>query len=38
MAGNKSAVWHILLLDFILVAQRIERLGFTYRKGRVVVS
>ncbi|HUD06813.1 MAG TPA: hypothetical protein VMR34_02905 [Candidatus Saccharimonadales bacterium] len=37
MAGYTSAIWHHILTDFILVAQRLEELGFTYHKGKVII-
>jgi hypothetical protein len=38
MAGYTSAIWHTVLLDFILVAQKLEQLGFTYHKVKVVIN
>jgi hypothetical protein len=37
MAGDESLNWHPSLADFILVGQRLERLGFTYYNGSVSV-
>ena len=37
LAGYMSRVRHTILLDFILVAQRLEQLGFTYHKGKILV-
>ena len=37
MAGDESLNWHPSLSDFILVGQRLERLGFTYYKGTVAI-
>jgi hypothetical protein len=37
MAGHTSRVGNPFLLDFILVAQRLEQLGFTYFKGKVII-
>lgn len=37
MAGDESLNWHPLLGDFILVGQKLEKLGFTYFKGKVIV-
>ena len=37
MAGNESLNWHPLIADFILVARKLEQLGFVYNKGSVIV-
>lgn len=37
MTGSKSHGWHPLLSDFILLGQKLEKLGFTYFKGTVTV-
>jgi hypothetical protein len=37
MAGDGSLSWHPLVADLILVGQRLERLGFVYSKGKVIV-
>ncbi len=29
--------WHPLLVDFVLVGQKLEQLGFTYHKGEVII-
>jgi len=29
--------WEPLLADFILLANRLEQLGFTYLKGKVII-
>jgi hypothetical protein len=36
LAGDKSLSWHSLIEDFILVGQKLEKLGFTYCRGRVI--
>ena len=38
LAGDESATRHTLFLEYILVAQKLEQLGFTYYKGKVTVS
>ena len=38
MAGDGSDGGNTLLADFILFAQKLEQLGFTYSQGRVAVS
>jgi hypothetical protein len=37
LAGDESLNWHHLVADFILVGQRLERLGFIYHRGTVIV-
>lgn len=37
MAGRESRGGNTLLTDFILFAQRLEGLGFTYHKGKVMI-
>jgi hypothetical protein len=37
MAGYESATRNTIFLDYILVAQKLEQLGFTYYKGTVAV-
>jgi hypothetical protein len=37
LAGDESAIWHTLFKDFILVAQKLEKLGFKYYNGKVVI-
>jgi hypothetical protein len=37
LAGDESRVWHTHLEDFILVAQKLEGLGFIYNNGSVTV-
>lgn len=37
MAGTESLSWHPFLADFILVGQKLEQLGFTHHKGRVIL-
>lgn len=38
MAGDESRVGDPILADFILVAQKLEQLGFTYTLGRVILT
>lgn len=37
MAGCESDGWHPLVEDFILVARKLEQLGFIYSQGNVIV-
>lgn len=37
MAGYMVRGGNTLLSDFILVAQKLEQLGFTYHNGQVIV-
>jgi hypothetical protein len=37
MAGGKSLNWHPLIEDFILVARKLEKLGFIYHRRSVMV-
>jgi hypothetical protein len=37
MAGCESLAWHPLVEDFILVARKLEKLGFIYNRGKVVI-
>lgn len=37
MAGSKYDGWHPLVRDFILVGRKLEKLGFIYSKGGVIV-
>jgi hypothetical protein len=37
MAGDESAIWHTLLRDFLIVANKLEELGFVYYRGNVVI-
>jgi hypothetical protein len=38
MAGYESATRHTIFLDYILIAQKLEQLGFTYYKGKVTIA
>lgn len=39
MAGRESLNWHPLVEDFVLVGQKLERLGFMYSKcGAIVIE
>jgi hypothetical protein len=38
LARDESAIWHTLLVDFLLVAEKLNELGFTYCNGKVVVA
>jgi hypothetical protein len=38
MAGDKSDRWHPLVTDFILVGRKLERLGFIYHDGTVIIT
>jgi hypothetical protein len=37
MAGCESGGGNTLLADFILFCQKLEKLGFTYHQGKVMV-
>lgn len=37
MAGSTSRVGNPFLSDFILIGQKLEKLGFTYYKSKVTV-
>ena len=37
LAGSTGSVGNPLIADFILVGQRLEKLGFTYYKGKVTI-
>ena len=37
MAGYLSDAGNPFLADFILVGQKLEQLGFTYYKGKVII-
>ena len=37
LAGYRGSAGNPILADFILVAQKLEQLGFTYHKGKVVI-
>ena len=37
LARDESLSWHPLLTDFILVGQKLEKLGFVYNKSSVIV-
>lgn len=37
MAGGESLNWHPLVEDFLIVGRKLEKLGFVYSKGKVVV-
>lgn len=37
LAGRESDGWHPLVEDFMLVGQRLERLGFVYNNGDVLI-
>jgi len=37
LAGDESLNWHPLVEDFILLGRKLEKLGFVYSKGRVIV-
>jgi len=37
VAGCESLSWHPLVADFFLVGRKLEKLDFTYYKGRVMV-
>jgi hypothetical protein len=38
LAGDESDGWHPLLEDFIFVARKLEKLGFVYHRGNVIVT
>ncbi len=37
LAGSESDGWHPLVEDFILIARKLEKLGFIHSKGEVVI-
>lgn len=37
LAGGESLNWHPLLADFILLARKLEKLGFVYHRQNVSV-
>jgi hypothetical protein len=37
LAGDESLNWHPLVSDFILVGQKLEKLGSMYHKGYVMM-
>ena len=38
LAGREPLSWHPLVEDFILVARKLEKLGFVYNKGNVIIE
>jgi len=38
MAGGESDGWHPLVEDFIIAATKLEKLGFIYDNGKVIVT
>jgi hypothetical protein len=37
LAGDESDGWHPLVEDFIVLGKKLEKLGFVYHKGEVIV-
>ena len=37
LAGHEPAARHTILKDFLLVAQKLEQLGFTYYDGKITI-
>ncbi len=37
LAGDEPTIWHTILEDFVLVAQKLEKLGFIYCNGEVII-
>lgn len=37
LAGDESAIWRTILKDFVLVAQKLEKLGFIYCNGEAMI-
>lgn len=37
MAGCESLGWHPLAEGFIVVGRKLEKLGFTYYKGKITI-
>lgn len=37
LAGSKLLGWHRLLPDFMLLARKLEKLGFIYHRGGVMI-
>lgn len=37
MTGRESHAWNPLLTDFILVGRKLEKLGFIYSQGNVII-
>lgn len=38
LAGSTGSGGNPLLADFLIVGQKLEKLGFTYYKGRVTIT
>lgn len=38
MAGGESDSWHPVVADFVLLAQKLEKLGFIYHRGSVIIA
>jgi hypothetical protein len=38
LVGDESLNWHSLIADFILVGQRLEKLGFTGHGESVIIA
>jgi hypothetical protein len=38
LAGDESLNWHPLAADFLLLAAKLEKLGFTYSRRKVIVT
>jgi len=37
LAGDESLSWHPVVVDFILVGQKLEKLGLIYSKKEVII-
>jgi len=37
MAGGGSVSWHPLVVDFLLVGQKLKKFGFVYNQGDVII-
>jgi hypothetical protein len=37
LAGRKSLSWHPLVSDFLIIAKKLEKLGFIYHRGGVLI-
>lgn len=38
MPGDESHGWRSLMADFVLVGQKLEKLGFIYHQGKVIIA
>lgn len=38
MAGDEVLSWHSLVVDFISLARKLEKLGLIYNRGVVIIT